>query len=132
MLASTQNWKEEPSGRMLITNPSPKEHPIEKTRQQETKYEDELHVAPHATNPIRHVRSNRLPSLRSNSLEEGEDDTYIGHTLEDYNMEGITHRDHNFASLRGFVVLRIRGAAMGDWMMGASKVGICVCMVTHT
>ena len=96
------------------------------------KHEDELNVAPNITNPIRHVRSNQLPSLRSNSLEEGEDDTCIGHTLEDYNMDDITYRDHNFASLRGAVVSRIRGATMGDWMMGASKVSICVCMVTHT
>ena len=73
-------------------------------------------------------------------------DTCVDHTLEyytsmrhihkddkeDYNMEGITHGDHNFASLRGSVVSRTRDATMGDWMMGASKVGICVCMVTHT
>ena len=56
----------------------------------------------------------------------------MDHTLEDHNMEDITSKDHNVESLRGAVVSKIRNATMGDWLMGASKVGICVCMVTHT
>ena len=97
-----------------------------------TKPSDELIVAPNITHPIMHDRSKQLPSLRSNSFEEGEDDMNIDHSLEDHHMEDITSKDRNFASLRGAVVSRIRGATIGDWLMGASKVGICVCMVTHT
>ena len=51
---------------------------------------------------------------------------------EDYNMEGNTHGNHNFASLRGVAAMRTRDATMGNLMVGASRDGICVCMVTHT
>ena len=47
-------------------------------------------------------------------------------------MEDGTSKDHNFESLKGAVVSKIGGAIKGDWLMEASKVGICVCMVTHT
>ena len=76
--------------------------------------------------------SKQLPSLRSNSFEEGEDDTNLDHILEGHNMEDGTSKDHNFDCLRGAMISKIGGAIKGDWLMEASKVGICVCMVTHT
>ena len=73
-------------------------------------------------------------------------DTNLDHSLEDYtsmkhslkgdtknnNFEDGTHDDHNFASLEEAAVLKTMVATMGDWLMGASKAGICVFMVTPT
>ena len=48
------------------------------------------------------------------------------------NSKDGTHEDHNFASLGEAAVLKTMDATMDDLMMGTSKAGICVSMVTHT
>ena len=69
---------------------------------------------------------NQLRSLRSNSFEEGEDDTYLGYRFKDYtsrkhslkgddknnNFEDGTHDDQNFASLSEAMVLMTRDATI--------------------
>ena len=84
--------------------------------------------------------------MRSNSFEEGEDDTNLDHNFENYanmkysfkdndnvdNFKDDTKDDHNFSSLGEAARVEAMDATMEELMMGASKEGIGVYILIPT
>ena len=71
-----------------------------------------------------YIPDEQLRSLRSNSSEEGEDDT--NEDQEDHNFESLVE-----AAKKNATMVELLGYGDSS-LIGSSKVGICVCMVTHT